>query len=593
MCGIVGYIGKDVENVIISKLKKLEYRGYDSAGIAVGSENGYKVFKAKGEIKNLEKIVEKTVGADIGIGHTRWATHGKPDEINAHPHVSSDSEWALVHNGIIENYAEIKEKLIGKGLSFYSQTDSETVAKLLEYYPAAEGLTALNKVISTLDGSYALAILHRGEKRIYFAKRKSPLYIAIKDGEALLASDIICFGGFAKEYYVIEDGEYGYTDGKEFVVKNEFGNVEKLPVNLSEDFGSDENVYDHFMIKEIYDTKNALKANYEYYSEESHYEKLYELDLNNFDKVVFVGCGTAYHASLVGAKFFSQKLEIDCFTDVASEFRYSHPIINDRTVVFLISQSGETADTLAAYELAKNAGATTVAVVNVEYSTLAKNADISLPIKAGVEVAVASTKAYSAQLLTLYTAATILEARKKGVKPDLSIIKSFVEHFEYDGLDAYKEIAETLRYQQKIFMIGRGIDYCTANEAGLKVKETSYLNSDIYYAGELKHGFLALIEDKTYVVVFATEKEVLSKTLSNAEEAYSRGAKLILFTCFDAIDKEFLDKCEFVLKVKEVGCGLQAIENIVPWQFIAYYTSVSKGINPDKPRNLAKSVTVE
>lgn len=593
MCGIVGYIGKNVESVIINKLKKLEYRGYDSAGIAVGSAEGYKVFKAKGEIKNLEKIVKQTVGADVGIGHTRWATHGKPDETNAHPHVSSDSEWALVHNGIIENYAEIKEKLIEKGLSFYSQTDSETVAKLLEYYPASEGLIALNKVLSTLDGSYALAILHRGEKRIYFAKRKSPLYVAINGGEALLASDIICFGGFATEYYVIEDGEYGYTDGKEFVIKNEFGNVDKTPVKLSADFGSEENVYDHYMIKEIFDTKSALSTNYEYYSEESHYKKLYDLDLNNFDKVVFVGCGTAYHASLVGAKFFGTKLEVDCFTDVASEFRYSHPIINNRTIVFLISQSGETADTLAAYELAHNAGATTVAVVNVEYSTLAKSADITLPIKAGVEVAVASTKAYSTQLLTLYTAATVLEAKKKGVKPNLSEIKAFVDNFDYNGLDSFKEIAETLRYQQKIFMIGRGVDYCTANEAGLKVKETSYLNSDIYYAGELKHGFLALIEDMTYVVVFATEKEVLYKTLSNAEEAYSRGAKLILFTCFDGIDKEFTDKCEFVVKVREIGCGLQAIENIVPWQFIAYYTSVSKGINPDKPRNLAKSVTVE
>lgn len=593
MCGIVGYIGKEVEDIIVSKLKKLEYRGYDSAGIAVGSVEGYKVFKAKGEIKNLEKIIEKSKEADIGIGHTRWATHGKPDEINAHPHVSADKQWALVHNGIIENYAEIKEKLIAQGMTFYSQTDSETVAKLLEYYSSEDGLDTLFKTISALNGSYALAIMHNREKRIYFAKSKSPLYVAIKDGRALIASDVICFGAFADEYFVIEDGEFGYTDGNVLVVKNEFGMVGKAPVELSADFGSEENLYDHFMIKEIYDTKNALLSNAEYYSVENNYKKLYELDFDKFDKVVFVGCGTAYHACLVGAKYFREKLDVDCFTEVASEFRYSHPKINDKTIVFLISQSGETADTLAAYELAKKAGATTVAIVNVEYSTLAKSADVSLPIKAGVEVAVASTKAYSTQVLTLYTAALVLEAKKKGEKVDFKQVDGFVRSFDYGNVDLYKEIAETLRYQQKIFMIGRGMDYCSANEASLKIKETSYINSDTYFAGELKHGFLALIDDMTYVVVFATEKEVVSKTISNAEEAYSRGAKLILFTCFDDIDKEFTDKCSFIVKVKNRNCGLQAIENIVPWQLIAYYTSVSKGINPDKPRNLAKSVTVE
>lgn len=593
MCGIVGYIGNDVEDVVISKLKKLEYRGYDSAGIAVGSAEGYKVFKAKGEIKNLEKIIQKSPYADIGIGHTRWATHGKPDEINAHPHVSSDGEWALVHNGIIENYAEIKEKLIAQGKVFYSQTDSETVAKLLEYYNTGDGLDTLYKTITALDGSYALAILREKEKRIYFAKNKSPLYVALKDGQALLASDVICFGGFATEYYVIEDGEFGYTDGKELVVKNEFGMVKKTPHVLDGDFASEENLYDHYMIKEIYDTKNALIANAEYYSVENNYKKLLMLDVKKYDKVVFVGCGTAYHACLVGAKFFREKLDVDCFCEVASEFRYSHPKINDKTIVLLISQSGETADTLAAYELAKKAGATTVAIVNVEYSTLAKGADISLPIKAGVEVAVASTKAYSCQILTLYTAAVILEAKGKGLKADVSEIKDFVNNFDYGDIDLYKKIAETLRYQQKMFMIGRGLDYCSANEASLKIKETSYINSDTYFAGELKHGFLALIDEMTYVVVFATQKDVLSKTLSNAEEAYSRGARMILFTCFDDIDKEFLDKCEFIIKVKNTNNGLQAIENIVPWQLVAYYTSVSKGINPDKPRNLAKSVTVE
>ena len=592
MCGIVGYIGKNVESVVIDKLKKLEYRGYDSAGIAVNSPTGFAVFKAKGEIKNLEKIVKKTDTASVGIGHTRWATHGKPDEINAHPHVSADNRWTLVHNGIIENYSEIKEKLVGQGMTFYSQTDSETVVKLLQYYDKGDRFDTISKTISALKGSFALAILRAEDNKIYFAKNKSPLYIAIKDGEALLASDVICFKGFAEEYYVIEDGEYGSVDGNALIVKNEFGLVGKAPVELDYDFGDVENVYDHYMIKEIYDTKNALLNNYEYYSN-GNYKKLADLDVSCFDKVVFVGCGTAFNACLVGAKFFKEKFDVDCFTEVASEFRYSRPKLNERSLVILVSQSGETADTLAAHELAKLNKAVTVAVVNVEYSTLAKAADVCLPIKAGIEIAVASTKAYSCQVLTLYMAASILEASSRREKPNFDQVKAFLDGLSFGDTEVFKRVSETIRYQQKIFMIGRGADYCTANEASLKIKETCYLNSDTYFAGELKHGFLALIDEMTYVVVFATEKEVLAKTISNAEEAYSRGARLIVFTCFDDIDKSFENKCEFIIKVRDIGSGLQAIENIIPWQLIAYYTSVSKGINPDKPRNLAKSVTVE
>ena len=592
MCGIVGYIGKNVESVVIDKLKKLEYRGYDSAGIAVNSPTGFAVFKAKGEIKNLEKIVKKTDTASVGIGHTRWATHGKPDEINAHPHVSADNRWTLVHNGIIENYSEIKEKLVGQGMTFYSQTDSETVVKLLQYYDKGDRFDTISKTISALKGSFALAILRAEDNKIYFAKNKSPLYIAIKDGEALLASYVICFKGFAEEYYVIEDGEYGSVDGNALIVKNEFGLVGKAPVELDYDFGDVENVYDHYMIKEIYDTKNALLNNYEYYSN-GNYKKLADLDVSCFDKVVFVGCGTAFNACLVGAKFFKEKFDVDCFTEVASEFRYSRPKLNERSLVILVSQSGETADTLAAHELAKLNKAVTVAVVNVEYSTLAKAADVCLPIKAGVEIAVASTKAYSCQVLTLYMAASILEASSRREKPNFDQVKAFLDGLSFGDTELFKRVSETIRYQQKIFMIGRGADYCTANEASLKIKETCYLNSDTYFAGELKHGFLALIDEMTYVVVFATEKEVLAKTISNAEEAYSRGARLIVFTCFDDIDKSFENKCEFIIKVRDIGSGLQAIENIIPWQLIAYYTSVSKGINPDKPRNLAKSVTVE
>lgn len=593
MCGIVGYIGKNVEKTLIEKLKKLEYRGYDSAGIAVDADNGFSVFKSKGEISNLERIVKYTENGRIGIGHTRWATHGKPDEINAHPHLSADNKWVLVHNGIIENYAELKEKLTAFGLSFYSQTDSEIIAKLLQYYDCDDKTETIRKTVFTLSGSYALAVMHSGDDCIYFAKNKSPLFIAVNGEESLIASDVICFNGFSEEYYAIDDGEIGFVKNGVLTVKNEIGEVKKQPLQI-EHFESEANSeFDHYMLKEIFDTKKALNAVYEYYSEPNNYKKLYSINVNDYDKIVFVGCGTAYHAGLLGANFLSEKTEKDCFAVVASEFRYSKSRIDGKTLVFLISQSGETADTLAAWELAKSKGATTVAVINVEYSSLAKKADIFIPIKAGTEIAVASTKAYSLQIAVLYMTSLILRSRAKNLPVNLYEIKDFIKKFDFGQIQLYIMIADVLRYQRRVFMIGRGNDYFSATEASLKIKETCYIASDTYYAGELKHGFLALIDEATYVIVFATVKEVLSKTLCNAEEAYSRGAKLILFTCFDDIDKAFLDKCEYVIRTGEAKNGLQAINSIVPWQLIAYYTSIAKGINPDKPRNLAKSVTVE
>ena len=593
MCGIVGYIGKDVEKTLVKKLKKLEYRGYDSAGIAVKNSDGFSVFKAKGEIKNLETKIKITPGAKLGIGHTRWATHGKPDEVNAHPHVSSDGKWVLVHNGIIENYAELKAELIKSGASFYSQTDSETVANLLQFYDCSDNLQTLIDAVSAVKGSYALAVMKKDDDKIYFAKNRSPLFIAVNGNETVIASDVVCFSGFANEYYVIEDGEAGFVSGGKLTVKNGFGTVTKTPVKLDCTESDEENGYEHFMLKEIFETKSVIKNVLEYYSIPENYKKLSQIDTVLYDKIVFVGCGTAYHACLFGAKFLSDKLGVNCFTFVASEFRYSDFKIDDRTLIFLVSQSGETADTLAALELAKKNGAKSVAVVNVEYSTLAKNADVAVPIKAGTEIAVASTKAYCAQITVLYAVAEILGAARGKKAVPLKDIKEFIKIFDFGQIQLYRQIADVLRYQRRIFMIGRGSDYYSANEVSLKIKETCYINSDTYYAGELKHGFLALIDETTYVVVFATEKRVLSKVLCNAEEARSRGAKLILFTCFDGIERDFTEKCEFVVKISETGNGLQAVANIVPWQLIAYYTSVNKGINPDKPRNLAKSVTVE
>lgn len=593
MCGIVGYIGEKVEKTLVEKLKKLEYRGYDSAGIAVSSPTGLTLFKSKGEIVNLEKKIKAVPLAKSGIGHTRWATHGKPDETNAHPHTSEDKKWAIVHNGIIENYSELKERLKKSGATFYSETDSEVVPKLLQYHYEKDAFSALKKTVAELKGSYALAVLREGDDALYFAKNKSPLFIAVNGKSALASSDVICFNGFASVCCVINDGEVGCVKDGKLTVENKFGKVTPTLVKCDAREENKAHEFRHYMLKEIYDTENVLKNIYGYYSERNNLRELADIDVKNYERAIFTGCGTAYHACLLGAKFLSETAGLDCFAVVASELRYENRKINDKTLVVLVSQSGETADTLAALLEAKEKGAKTVALVNVEYSALAKRADVCLPVKAGIEVAVASTKAFSAQVATLNILSNLLASNAGNERPPTDGIKKFLKNFNFGQIQLYRRLSDVLKYQSKIFMIGRGADYYVALEASLKIKETCYINSDTYYAGELKHGFLALIDETTYVVVFATERKVLSKTLANAEEAYSRGAKLILFTCFDDIDRNFKQKCEFTITVRETGDALQAIENIIPWQLTAYYTSIGKGINPDRPRNLAKSVTVE
>lgn len=594
MCGIVGFIGKTPEKVLLEGLKRLEYRGYDSAGIALKFPDKIELFKAKGEIKNLEKIVPEQTSAHIGIGHTRWATHGKPDEINAHPHISSDKKWAVVHNGIIENYIELKTKLNGFGYDFYSETDTETVAKLIEYYYKNDNdaISVLNKAVSALKGSYALGIINKGKDGIYFAKNKSPLFIAKCGNEVMLASDIICFKGFAEEYYPISDGMFGYASENGIEFYDSLSRIEVSPVPLNLGDYNNLNTYKHFMLKEIFETKTAIKNIIEYYSVKNNRDKFENFDISKINRVKFIGCGTAYHACLLGADMLRRKVGIDSDAYVASEFRYQNVCVDEKTMVVLVSQSGETADTLAAFELAKENGAFTVAIVNVEYSTLAKGADVYFPIKAGVEIAVASTKAFSAQLSVLNIFAGIMGEKFGKTGDVLADVKKLYECFDYGNINDFKLLADVLRYNDSLFMIGRGDDYYIAQEASLKIKETSYINSNTYYAGELKHGFLALIDEQTYVVVFATDKNVFTKTLCNAEEAKARGAKIILFTCFDLSDAD-AENFYYIIKVKDIENSLQSVLNIVPWQIIAYYTSINKGINPDKPRNLAKSVTVE
>lgn len=591
MCGIVGYIGKNTEKILLDKLKMLEYRGYDSAGIAVSSAAKTRIFKAKGEIANLEKKVKPLKNGKRGIAHTRWATHGVPDEINAHPHFSSDGQWFVVHNGIIENYAELKQTLVSLGFKFYSDTDTEVIAKLFDFYGGANDFTTLQNVLNNIKGSYALAIMKREGEGLFFAKNKNPLYVAKNGQNVMIASDIICFCGFSEQYYELKDGEYGYADKDSVLFGNRYGIINKKSrkINFAE-YCSNKSV-EHYMLKEIYETKEAIKNIAEHYSDDSNLTAVKTINFNKIHKIHIVGCGTAYNAGLIGGEMIERETAKECRAFVASEYRYNPPTIDNGTLTIFVSQSGETADTISACELAKSKGTITLAIVNVEHSALAKLTDFVLPIKAGHEIAVASTKAYSAQLAVFY----ILSKIVKGVADFSDIAQALSELYsalDFECEKVSKQISDILKTQKELFMIGRGSDYYTALEAGLKIKETCYINCDAYFAGELKHGFLALIENDFIVVVFATDERLLSKTLCNAEETLARGAKVILFTCFD-LEDTVTDKFFKVIKIKKIQSPLQKVVNIVPWQLIAYYTSLNKGINPDKPRNLAKSVTVE
>lgn len=622
MCGIIGYAGKNPERNLLYKLRLLEYRGYDSAGIAVSGgksdtaqENRITVTKRAGELKNLERAIAQSgaqPGAKLGIGHTRWATHGKPDEINAHPHVSSNGKWAVAHNGIIENYLQLKRFLQAEGVSFYSETDTETVAKLLEYHEnkGLSPLSALKRTCDMLQGSFALAILRENDDAIYFAKQKSPLYLAFSkvgkteygvadektaaEGDLFIASDVLCFGGFSEEYYALPDGTYGCATAREAHFYGGDGEIFPPRETINAQSVCFENRYAHYMLKEIYDTKTAIREETDYFKTRltrEHYPLLFQAGA--YKKIVLTGCGTAYHAALCGARIIGEASGADCEVFVGSEFYNALPKLSKRTLAIFISQSGETADTLAALHTAVNSGATTLAIVNAEHSTLAKSADMVLPVKAGAEIAVASTKAYSCQLVALYAVAEALKAAATE-RPDLSGAEEFLRKFSYGNEEELRDMAELFNRDKKLFMIGRGNDYFSALEASLKIKETSYINADVYYAGELKHGFLALVDKDSYVTAFATDEKTFLKTIANAEEARARGAKIILFTSASANEtKAYENKYFRILRVPRIGNALQSVQNVLPWQFIAYYLSINKGLNPDKPRNLAKSVTVE
>lgn len=586
MCGIIGYIGRDVKKNLIEGLERLEYRGYDSSGLAILHNKNFYVEKAIGPVENLKNKVKKNEFDGVGIAHTRWATHGKISIENCHPHFSSDSDVALVHNGIIENFEELKASLEKDGKYFYGQTDSEVVAKLLSKRLT---INKLKNVIEKIRGSFAFAIISKFNKEIFFAKNKSPLYVAKGESCAMVASDPCCFVGKCDNFFVIEDGEYGKISLKSFEVYDKNGNmIEKIPQNLNFDYDvSNKEDYSHFMIKEINESKKVLHNIIERYKTKEIIDKLKTINLKKINRIYFIGCGTAYHAGLIAERYFKERFKIDVFTRKASEFLYEKDIVDEKTLCIFISQSGETADTISALDETSKFNSTSIAIVNTEYSTIAKRCDIMFPICAGEEKAVASTKAYFGQCIVLFIIASYLNGEDYNKN-----LLDFENKIDFGNDEEIKELAKFLYNKDKVFFIGRGFDYITALEASLKLKEITYIFSYAECSGELKHGTLALIDKNVPVVVIANDEDCFNKTLNNAYEVKSRGGELILISSVE-ISNDIKDNFKYIIKINECLNDLKPLQTIIILQKLAYFTAIKRDINPDKPRNLAKSVTVE
>lgn len=609
MCGIVGYIGKrQAAPLLVECLSKLEYRGYDSAGVAVINENGINIEKCKGRLKNLEDILnERPIEGSMGIGHTRWATHGEPSDVNSHPHYNKDMTISVVHNGIIENYLELREWLQTLGYEFKSETDTEVVPHLIDYFYEGDIVKAVMKALDKIEGSYALGVVcsHEPEKMVA-VRKDSPLIVGLGEGENFIASDIPAILAYTRDVYLLND--------KEIVVltrdKVEIMTKEGLPVNKEifhvtwDAESAEKGGFEHFMIKEIHEQPKAIRDTLTRRivadSDDIVLDdiKLTAEDLKNIDKIYIVACGTAYHAGLVGKYVIEKLARIPVEVDIASEFRYRDPIINERTLMMVISQSGETADTLAALREAKNRGARVIAITNVVGSSVAREADDILYTWAGPEIAVASTKAYVTQLIAIYIVALYL-ARLNG--------KMSVEEYRVvrDELLALPEKAEKVlerkeeiqkfaakNYGHKdMFYLGRGLDFTVALEGALKIKEISYIHAEAYAAGELKHGPIALIDKGVPVIALATQEDLYDKMVSNIKEVVTRGAK-VLGLAFDGHEDilKVVDQAVYVPKTLPL---LAPVLSVIPLQLLSYYTAVERGCDVDKPRNLAKSVTVE
>ena len=606
MCGIVGYVGRrSAQDVLLDGLEKLEYRGYDSAGVALALDGGIRVVKSKGRLTQLrQKLAAQALAQSFcGIGHTRWATHGEPSDVNSHPH--STPRVSIVHNGIIENYGILKERLMAKGYTFESETDTEVLVKLIDSCYTGDPLRALQEALAKVRGSYALAVLFRDRPDTIFAvKRESPLIVGWGEGENFVASDIPALLKYTRRYSVLEEGDMAVCTAEGIRFYNEFAEPVQRPV-LTADWdmeAAEKGGYPHFMLKEINEQPTAITATVSPRVEDGmpdlRIPQLTDEVLRSIGTVHLVGCGTAMHAGMVGKAAIETLARVPAEVDIASEFRYRDPILNPNDLVIIISQSGETSDTLAALKLAKSRGVPVLAIVNVVGSSIARAADYVLYTYAGPEIAVASTKAYMVQLCVLYLFALRLayargrlsEAETRRYTDQLLRAPEVVRARLAD-CEQIKYLASRYMNTQSCFFIGRGFDYSLSLEGSLKLKEISYVHSDAYAAGELKHGTISLITDGVPVIALATQKQVYEKTISNAKETRSRGARVLLFTTKNAVVPEGV--ADAVIRLDEYEDILMPLQLIVPLQLFAYYMAVLRGCDVDKPRNLAKSVTVE
>ena len=606
MCGIVGFIGQEqAAPILLDGLAHLEYRGYDSAGVALALEGGIRVVKSKGRLAELRKrlAVEALARSGCGIGHTRWATHGEPSDVNSHPH--STPRVSIVHNGIIENYGVLKERLMAKGYTFESETDTEVLVKLIDSCYEGEPLKALRAALAMVRGSYALAVLFRDFPDTLFAvKRESPLIVGWGEGENFVASDIPALLKYTRKYSVLEEGDLAVVTAGSIQFYNEFAEPverEVLTADWDEE-AAEKGGYPHFMLKEIHEQPAAITATVSPRVENGmpdlRIPELSDEKLRSIKNIHLVACGTAMHAGMVGKTAIEALARVPAQVEIASEFRYRNPILRPEDLVIIISQSGETSDTLAALKLAKSRGVPVLAIVNVVGSSIARAADYVMYTYAGPEIAVASTKAYMVQMCVLYLFALRL-AYARGMQTDAEIRRLTAELLRAGEVikprladcEQIKYLASRFVNTQSCFFIGRGFDYSLSLEGSLKLKEISYVHSDAYAAGELKHGTISLVTDGVPVIALATQKQVYEKTISNAKETKSRGAKVLLFTTKDAVVPEGV--ADYVVRLDDYDDLLMPLQLIVPLQLFAYYMAVLRGCDVDKPRNLAKSVTVE
>lgn len=608
MCGIVGYVGrKKATDFLLDGLSKLEYRGYDSAGIAVVESGEVTVVKHKGRLTNLEKILsDKAVEGCVGIGHTRWATHGEPSDINAHPHQSSKSSITVVHNGIIENYLELRDWLKGEGYVFLSETDTEVIPNLIDYYYEGDLFKAVVKATERLEGSYALGVVCAEEPDKLIAVRKdSPLIVGVGKDETFIASDIPAVISYTRDVYLLDDNEFVIIDQNGPQLVNADGskvNKDIYKVTWSQE-AAEKGGYDLFMLKEINEQPKAIRETMRSKISMDHgvvYDdfSLTKEELDNIDRIYIIGCGTAYHAGLMGKSAIERYAKIPVEVDVASEFRYRDPLVTDKSLVISVSQSGETADTLAVLRECKKKGARTVAITNVVGSTISREADHVIYTMAGPEIAVASTKAYTTQVVVMFSLGlyfgelkgTLDKHIEELIKEGLLEIPDKIEELLKNQEDII-DVAKAICKDDDLFYLGRGIDYALALEGSLKLKEISYIHSEAYAGGELKHGPIALIEQGTKVIAVLTQEQLRDKMVSNIVEVKARGAYVIGVAYEgDKLDKSVFDK---VISIPRISNRVAPVVAAVALQLLAYYTTKEKGYDIDKPRNLAKSVTVE